>query len=91
MNLSMHDDVVFCESVDAFLLAFVFLIVSPTHARADLSQNQARKVIQTMAGWSLPGSAVRVQSVKSSSVKAQRSVLRSKRCFACDCMKVTGS
>ena len=50
----------------AFLLAFVCLIFSPTHARADLSKNQARKLIQTMAGWSLPGSAVRVASVNSS-------------------------
>lgn len=49
------------------LFAFVLLIVNPIHARADLSRNQARKVIQTMAGWSLPGSAVRVESVKSSS------------------------
>ena len=44
----------------------LFLILSPTHARADLSKNQARKLIQTMAGWSLPGSAVRVASVNSS-------------------------
>lgn len=45
------------------LLALVLL--SPIHARADLSKNQARKLIQTMAGWSLPGSAVRVASVNS--------------------------
>lgn len=51
----------------AFLFAFVLVIVNPVSARADLSRNQARKVIQTMAGWSLPGSAVRVQDVKSSS------------------------
>ena len=53
-----------CSSKDdeRFLIAaFVFLIVSPTHARADLSKNQARKVIQTMGGWSLPASAVRVR------------------------------
>jgi type II secretion system (T2SS) protein G len=46
----------------ALLLAFV----SPIPARADLSRNQARKAIQTMAGWSLPGSAVKVESVNSS-------------------------
>lgn len=51
----------------ALLLAFV----SPIPARADLSRNQARKVIQTMAGWSLPGSAVRVQSVNSSNESAE--------------------
>jgi hypothetical protein len=54
-----------------FLFAFVFLIVCPAHARADLSKSQARKVIQTMAGWSLPGSAVRVASVTSSGEGAE--------------------
>jgi hypothetical protein len=53
------------------IAAFVLLIVGPTHARADLSKSQARKVIQTMAGWSLPGSAVRVASVTSSSEGAE--------------------
>jgi len=48
------------------MVIFVLLIVSPTQARADLSQKQARKVIQTMAGWSLPGDSVRIRSVKSS-------------------------
>ena len=55
-----------CNLWMAFLLAFVFLLFTPAHARADLSKNQARKLIQTMAGWSLPGSAVRVASVNSS-------------------------
>ena len=50
-----------------FLCAFAIAIVSPINARADLNKNQARKVIQTMAGWSLPGSTVRVSSVKTSS------------------------
>ena len=49
------------------LFAFALLIASPIHARANLSKNQARKVIQTMAGWSLPSSAVRVESISSSS------------------------
>jgi len=52
-------------------LVFLFLILSPSHARADLSKSQARKVIQTMAGWSLPGSAVRVLSVTSSGEGAE--------------------
>ena len=47
------------------LFAFALALASPIHARADLSKNQARKLIQTMAGWSLPGSAVRVTSVSS--------------------------
>src|SRR5829696_2182759 len=50
----------------AILFAFALVIVNPIPTRADLSRNQARKVIQTMAGWSLPGSAVRVESVNSS-------------------------
>src|SRR5829696_8922276 len=50
----------------AILFAFALVIVNPIPTRADLSRNQARKVIQTMAGWSLPGSAVSVQSVTSS-------------------------
>src|ERR1051325_1330685 len=37
-----------------------------THARADLSQKQARKVIQTMGGWSLPSDSVRIRSVSGS-------------------------
>ncbi|HEX7333107.1 MAG TPA: type II secretion system protein GspG [Pyrinomonadaceae bacterium] len=59
------------DSTDCFLrnlwmaLLFAVVIVNPVPARADLSRNQARKVIQTMAGWSLPGSAVRVHSVES--------------------------
>lgn len=48
-------------------IAFVLVIVSPIHARADLSKNQARRLIQTMAGWSLPSSAVSVEAVSSSS------------------------
>lgn len=44
---------------------FAFVLLSPIHARGDLSRNQARKLIQTMAGWSLPSSAVRVVSVTS--------------------------
>lgn len=48
------------------IAALLLALVSPIPARADLSRNQARKAIQTMAGWSLPGSAVRIESVKSS-------------------------
>ena len=39
-------------------------------ARADLSKNQARKLIQTMGGWSLPSSAVRVASLSSSGTES---------------------
>lgn len=51
----------------ALICAFVLVIVSPIHARANLSRNDARKLIQTMGGWSLPSNAVRVESVNSSS------------------------
>ena len=40
-------------------------------ARADLSQKQARKAIQTMGGWSLTGDAVRIRSVSSSAEGAE--------------------
>jgi len=60
-------------STDYFLcylwVAF-FLILSPVQARADLNQKQARKVIQTMAGWSLPGDAVRIRSVRSDTAES---------------------
>ena len=53
---------------DAILLtaAFVLAILIPVTTRADLSQKQARKVIQTMGGWSLPSDSVRIRSVSSS-------------------------
>lgn len=60
-------DCFLCNLWMVFLFAFVLVIVNPIPARADLSSNQARKVLQTMAGWSLPGSAVRIRSVDSSS------------------------
>ena len=60
-------DCFLCNLWMAFLFAVVLVIVNPVHARADLSRNQARKAIQTMAGWSLPSSAVRIESVNSSS------------------------
>src|SRR5215470_2512804 len=47
-----------------------FAVVSPIEARADLSQKQARKVIQTMDGWSLPSDSVRIRSVSSSGTES---------------------
>jgi hypothetical protein len=49
------------------IFLFVLVMFGPIQARANLSKSQARKVIQTMAGWSLPSSAVRVEAVNSSS------------------------
>lgn len=52
-------------------LLFVLLCGVSIHARADLSQKQARKVIQTMGGWSLPSDSVRIRSVNSSAEGAE--------------------
>ena len=54
------------------LITVVLLaIVGPASARADLSQKQARKAIQTMWGWSLPGSAVRLEIRSNSAASAE--------------------
>src|SRR5690349_602007 len=48
--------------VHLWLITVILLaLAGPITARADLSQKQARKAIQTMGGWALPGSAVRLQ------------------------------
>src|ERR1041384_8444803 len=62
--------------VHLWLITFLLLAVAgPPSARADLSQKQARKAVQTMGGWSLPGSAVRLQirshSAESAEVSAE--------------------
>lgn len=54
-------------------LIVLLAIVGPASARADLSQKQARKAIQTMAGWSLPGSAVRLEIRSNSAASAELS------------------
>ena len=53
------------------LVLFVLLCGVSVPARADLSQKQARKVIQTMGGWSLPSESVRIRSVNSSAEGAE--------------------
>jgi Type II secretion system (T2SS), protein G len=57
---------------NAIFLAVVFVLAlfSPQSARADLKQKDARKVIQTMAGWSLPSDAIRIESIKSDNAEA---------------------
>jgi hypothetical protein len=52
-------------------LLFMLLCGVCIHARADLSQKQARKVIQTMGSWSLPSDSVRIRSVNSSAEGAE--------------------
>ncbi|HKG47797.1 MAG TPA: type II secretion system protein GspG [Pyrinomonadaceae bacterium] len=44
--------------------------ITPLEARADLSRSNARKVLQTMLGWSLPSNAVRINSIRSSSAES---------------------
>lgn len=44
-------------------VAVVLALFIPTRAQADISQKEARKAIQTMAGWSLPDDAVRIRAV----------------------------
>ena len=56
------------------LVLLVLLVGVSIQARADLSQKQARKAIQTMGGWSLPSDSVRVRSVSSSAEGAEVSV-----------------
>ena len=53
------------------VVLFLLLCGVPICARADLSQKQARKVIQTMGGWSLPSDSVRIRSVNSSAEGAE--------------------
>jgi hypothetical protein len=52
------------------LFCGLLAMVGPVEARADLSKKQARKLIQTTAGWSLPGDDVRVQSIRSSGAES---------------------
>jgi hypothetical protein len=45
------------------LLLIALWVLTPANVRADISQKDARKAVQTMLGASLPSSAVRVQRV----------------------------
>ena len=53
------------RSVRFLLLLASLWVLTPANVRADISQKDARKAIQTMLGASLPSSAVRVQRVNS--------------------------
>ena len=53
------------------ITVLLIAIAGPITARADLNQKQARKAIQTMGGWSLPGSAVRLQIRSNSAESAE--------------------
>ena len=52
-----------------FLILLIFIslwALTPANVRANLSEKDARKAIQTMFGASLPGSAVRVEQIRTS-------------------------
>ena len=48
------------------LFSGLLVIATALETRADVSQKDARKALQTMFGWSLPSNAVRVESIRSS-------------------------
>lgn len=56
--------------VSFVLFCGLLLTLGAIEARADISRKNARKVIQTMLGWSLPGDAVRIQSIRSSGAES---------------------
>jgi hypothetical protein len=51
---------------------FVLLcgLLIPIEARADISQKDARRALQNMLGWSLPGASVRIDSIRSSGAES---------------------
>ena len=56
--------------VSFVLFCGLLLTLGAVEARADISQKNARKVIQTMLGWSLPGDAVRIHSIRASGAES---------------------
>jgi hypothetical protein len=57
----------FLRRSSVLFVLFCGVILSPIEARAALSQKQARKAIQSIIGWSLPGGAVRIKSIAAGS------------------------
>jgi len=53
-----------------FVLFFGVLLSCGAEARADISQKDARRTLQSMLGWSLPSDGVRIDSVRSSGAEA---------------------
>ena len=56
-NLSWRGCLLFCG---------LLVIASAVEARADISQKDARRVLQNMLGWALPSNAVRIGSIRAS-------------------------
>ena len=48
------------------LFSGLLVIATAIETRADVSRKDARKALQTMFGWSLPGDSVRIDSIRSS-------------------------
>jgi hypothetical protein len=45
-------------------------LLTPIEAHADISQKDARRALQNMLSWSLPGDAVRISSIRSSGAES---------------------
>src|SRR5215470_15270738 len=61
------------ELARSFVLFVLFcgvLLSCGTEARADISHKDARRVIQTVLGWSLPSDDVHIQSVRSTGAES---------------------
>ena len=52
------------------LFSGLLVIATAIETRADVSQKDARKALQTMFGWSLPGDSVRINSIRSSGAES---------------------
>ena len=53
-----------------FVILVLLCGITPFEARADISRSNARKVLQTMLGWSLPSASVRINSIRSSNAES---------------------
>jgi len=58
------------QRAQTHLLLFVLLCGTAIPAYADISQKDARRALQNMLGWSLPGDAVRIRSTRSSGTES---------------------
>jgi hypothetical protein len=63
------------------LLAFSTLAISAAEVKADLSRQQARKLISKMAGVELPGSSVRIKSISAAGATSAEATAEIKTVF----------
>jgi hypothetical protein len=59
------------QRAQTHLLLLVLLCGTAIPVYADISQKDARRTLQNMLGWSLPGDAVRIRSIRSSAEGAE--------------------